>query len=221
MEHSQTIAALSTALAKAQGAMGGALKDSANPFFKSKYSDLESVWSACRKPLSENGLAVIQGDSVDDSAVVVTTMLTHESGEWIKSTLRMAPKDFGPQAIGSCITYARRYALASMVGVYQTDDDAEAATGRDKLITPHGDAHKLVPSKQAEDMAQKFRHALEVGIDAAIYEIHLLCVDDNELYIAVSTLLSASQRAEIKKAISRHRETLPRTLPNGRAAVVR
>ena len=60
MNHSQSIAALASALAKAQSEISGAVKDSANPFFKSKYADLESVWSACRKPLTSNGLSVVQ-----------------------------------------------------------------------------------------------------------------------------------------------------------------
>ena len=60
MIQSETIGKLSEALAKAQGAMQNAVKDSSNPFFKSTYADLASVWDACRKPLSDNGLAIIQ-----------------------------------------------------------------------------------------------------------------------------------------------------------------
>ena len=128
--------------------MEGALKASANPFFKSKYADLKSVWEACRAPLSENNLAVVQTARCEHPtqevnelskmaqgvglppAVIVTTLLMHNSGQWIESELAMWPKDNTPQAIGSCISYARRYALAAMVGVYQADDDAERAEGR-------------------------------------------------------------------------------------------
>ena len=60
MNQSESIAALAAALSKAQASITGALKDSANPFFKSKYADLASCWDACRKPLTDNGLAVIQ-----------------------------------------------------------------------------------------------------------------------------------------------------------------
>jgi len=59
-EQSEQINELATALAKAQGKITGALKDSANPFYKSRYADLASVWDACRAALSENGLAVVQ-----------------------------------------------------------------------------------------------------------------------------------------------------------------
>jgi ERF superfamily len=220
MEHSSSIAALATALAKAQGVMGGALKDSANPFFKSKYADLESVWAACRKPLADNGLSVIQGDSADDAGVMVTTMLAHESGEWIKSTLRMVPKDSGPQAVGSCISYARRYALASMVGIYQSDDDAEKGSGRG-VIDPRGEAYKAVPEDKAKQLAQQFRDALDAEIDGKLYELHLSVVDDHDLYIAISAHLNPSERAKIKAAIQRMRESMPKVLPNGRQAVVR
>lgn len=129
---SESIAALAAALSKAQGDITGALKDSSNPFFKSKYADLASCWDACRAQLSENGLAVIQTtDIIADRPVLVTT-LAHSSGEWIKSITPILTKDDSPQAQGSGITYARRYALAAIVGLAQIDDDAEAAQGRGK-----------------------------------------------------------------------------------------
>lgn len=141
MTRSDQIEQLALALAKAQGAIEGALKDSTNPYFRSSYADLASVWAAIRRPLSDNGLAVVQPVAVDGAHVTVTTLLMHESGQWISSDLTMAAqrqlKDGGgwekidtPQAIGSVITYARRYALQSMIGVAPEDDDAEAAQGR-------------------------------------------------------------------------------------------
>ena len=129
---SDTIGALAAALSKAQGAITGALKDSSNPFFKSKYADLASCWDACRTQLSENGLAVIQAiDIIGDKPVLITT-LAHSSGEWIKSITPVLCRDDSPQAQGSGITYARRYALAAIVGLAQIDDDAEAAQARHK-----------------------------------------------------------------------------------------
>ena len=96
-ENSLDIGKLAGALAKAQGSITGALKDSANPFFKSKYADLAACWDACRRPLSENALAVIQTTEIRGEFVTVVTLLAHESGEWIRSRLPMKPKDFhGP-----------------------------------------------------------------------------------------------------------------------------
>jgi hypothetical protein len=137
---SDSIAKLAEALSKAQGSIEGALKDSNNPFYNSRYADLASVWGVCRKPLSENGIAVIQLPSFDGENATVETILAHASGEWFSSTLSMAPvkevKGEGvkpwltPQGVGSAISYARRYALASMVGIYQEDDDANVASGK-------------------------------------------------------------------------------------------
>jgi hypothetical protein len=132
MTHSDTINELAAALAKAQAAIKGATKDSDNPFFKSKYADLASVREACNGPLTANGLSVVQTPSTTpDGEVSVTTLLLHTSGQWIADTLTLSPKDDGPQAMGSAITYARRYALAAFTGVAPEDDDAEAAEGRE------------------------------------------------------------------------------------------
>lgn len=130
MTTSDQINEIATALAKAQGEMGGALKDSANPFFKSKYADLAAVWEACRRPLATNGLAVIQSPMVADLRVSLDTLLVHTSGQWIRNTLSCVIKEDTPQIIGSATTYLRRYALQSLVGVAAEDDDGEAAEGR-------------------------------------------------------------------------------------------
>ena len=134
---SESIAALAAALSKAQADITGALKDSSNPFFKSKYADLASCWDACRKQLAANGLAVIQTTNTTDAGVVLVTTLAHSSGEWIRGVLPVVTKDNGPQAQGSGITYARRYALAAIVGLAQIDDDAEAAQARNKPVVAH------------------------------------------------------------------------------------
>jgi hypothetical protein len=130
MEMSEHVNELAAALAKAQGQIEGAVKDSANPFFKSKYADLQSVWAACRKPLSDNGLSVLQSPSTDGMRVSLETMLLHSSGQWVKGVVSVTAKEDSPQAVGSCITYLKRYALQSFAGVAPEDDDAEAAHGR-------------------------------------------------------------------------------------------
>ena len=130
-DQSTLINELAGALAKAQGAVEGASKDTANPFFKSKYADLSSVWTACRQALSSNGLAVTQTtEAGTGDAVTVVTTLMHSSGQWIRGRLTMRPVKADPQGIGSCITYIRRYSLAAMVGVAPEDDDGEGASGR-------------------------------------------------------------------------------------------
>ena len=127
---SEQIDQLATALAKAQGEIKGAVKDSENPFFKSSYADLASVWEAIRAPLSKYGLAVIQTTDTDEGGMYILTTLAHASGQWIDGKFHLSPKDGSAQAIGSATSYARRYALAAISGVYQVDDDAEGAMGR-------------------------------------------------------------------------------------------
>jgi hypothetical protein len=126
---SDSIKELATALAKAQAKIRHAVKDSANPFFKSKYADLASVWEAVREPLTSNGLAVTQVPDVQDGKSVLVTMLMHSSGEWISGTYPIVPIKNDPQGVGSAITYARRYALQSLAGVCPDDDDGNAASG--------------------------------------------------------------------------------------------
>jgi hypothetical protein len=128
MKSSDQINELAAAFAKAQGAIEGAIKDRTNPHFKSQYADLASVWDACRQPLSANGLAIAQGVETDATKVTVTTRLMHASGQWMESAISSEARDTGPQAIGSCVTYLRRYSLSAMVGVAPEDDDGNEAT---------------------------------------------------------------------------------------------
>ncbi len=135
MKKSESIKELATALSKAQSQLRGAHKDSVNPFFKSKYADLESIWEAIRQPLADNDLAITQLTTIvelftEHTGACIETMLMHKSGEWIMGEFPVMTKDNSAQAMGSGVSYARRYALAAIMGVYQTDDDGEAAQPR-------------------------------------------------------------------------------------------
>lgn len=131
MTHSETIAAIAFALSTAQGELSHAIKDTMGQIGqqKTKYADLASCWDAARGPLSKNGLAVVQMPSADGAKVTVTTMLVHKSGEWFKNSIQMTSAQNTPQAIGSCITYGRRYSFCSVVGISPEDDDGAAASG--------------------------------------------------------------------------------------------
>ncbi len=150
---SETIGALAKALAAAQGEMGAAAKDAANPHFKSKYADLASIMDACRGPLSRHGLAVSQmPDRGEDGSVKLTTLLMHESGEHLGSEISVRTSQENPQVVGSVLTYLRRYALASVVGVVSDDDDGEAAAAplRGPSRAPPGHAP---PAREAKPSA--------------------------------------------------------------------
>ena len=106
--------------------------DGNNPHFRSRYATLTAVWDACRKPLSDNGLAVVQAFRVDENGMLLlVTKLVHTSGEWMVSEYPVTPQKNDPQGFGSAVTYARRYTLSSLVGVVaDDDDDGNAASGQ-------------------------------------------------------------------------------------------
>ena len=131
MLQSESIANLAKSLSIVQGKLTYAKKDSKNPFFKSNYADLESVWDACRDLLASNGLSVAQFPgtySELDKTMSLTTVLLHESGEWISQEMSVPMSKVDAQGAGSCISYMRRYSLAAVVGVVQADDDGNAAS---------------------------------------------------------------------------------------------
>jgi hypothetical protein len=131
VKQSEQINELAKALVAFQSEVEAAVKDAKNPHFKSKFASLESVWDVAREPLKKNGIAVIQlpDEGQDGRSVLVTTVL-HTSGQFIQASMPLMPIKNEPQAQGSAITYARRYALAAALGIIQTDDDAESAQGR-------------------------------------------------------------------------------------------
>ena len=123
---SNNIDKLGAALAKAQSEIKGAKMGNVNPFFKSGYANLHTVIESSFPFLSKYGLSVIQGtDDEGQGTFYVTTMLLHESGQWIKSKLKMPVEKPTAQSVGATITYARRFALSAMVGIAQYDDDGD------------------------------------------------------------------------------------------------
>jgi len=161
MNKSESIAGLAAALAKAQGAMKGAVKDSANPFFKSKYADLASVVEAIRAAFSANGLSYIQTvQSSELDEVRVETMILHSSGEWIScGVLALPVSKNDAQGYGSALTYARRYSLSAAVGVAPEDDDGNAAVAAKPTVdyTKHLVALAAAPSM--DDLQAVFKTA--------------------------------------------------------------
>ena len=129
MKQSESITELATALCLAQAEMGGAIKDSNNPFFKSSYADLTSVIKVIKEPFAKYGLSFVQlpVTSAGGNGIGVSTMLMHKSGQWLQSEYLLPMDKVTPQGAGSAITYARRYALQSLVGIPSVDDDSELA----------------------------------------------------------------------------------------------
>jgi hypothetical protein len=146
---SKELGELFGALAKAQGAMSAAAKDSTNPFFNSKYADLSSVWNACREATSQNGLCVVQTTGTENNELCLITTLGHSSGQWVRSSIPIKVKIPEPpevdkygktkkvnelQLLGSYFTYLRRYTLSAIVGVAPDEDD-DGNKGQKKEIS--------------------------------------------------------------------------------------
>lgn len=146
MNRSESITKLAAAFVKAQASMGNAVKGSANPFFKSKFADLNAIREACTPPLNEQGISILQPTTVVDGKHYIETILLHESGEYLSGLYEIVvAKANDPQSLGAAISYARRYGLQSMVSLGAEDDDGESALGRSKT---NSYVPKLVPSEQ-------------------------------------------------------------------------
>lgn len=127
MKTSESVSQITEALLRAADKIRPLVKDSENPFFNSKYADLNQTIEALRKVLLEEGLWFMQFPTSADNSVGVLTRVVHSSSEFIEHefVLPLAKRD--PQSAGSAITYARRYALVSIFGLQSVDDDAQSA----------------------------------------------------------------------------------------------
>jgi hypothetical protein len=162
MEKSETIGTLAAALAKAQSEIRPALFDAINPHFKSKFASFRSCMEAVREPLSKNGLAIVQSVNTSMSESILETVLIHSSGEWVSSKMVLKPAKPDMQALGSAITYAKRYALCALVGVVSDDDDdgnasVESPKEKPQLSAPK--ALEVTPPKPVEYVIPKGKHA--------------------------------------------------------------
>ena len=170
MNKTESINELATALAKAQGKVKTALKDSSNPFYKSKYADLSAIWGACREVLSENGLSVTQLPFASEgNSVGIETILLHSSGQWLGEKVIVPVAKFDAQGIGSAITYARRYALAAIVGVVaDEDDDGEKAVGREE---PKASPKVVIPNDVKKKFLEQIPDMLASGDELGLRQI--------------------------------------------------
>lgn len=178
MKMSETITKIAPALLKAQKEIGGAKKGAVNPFFHSTYADLGSVMEACKEALNNAGILVLQ--PVAENSVY--TLLLHESGEWMQDggTPIVAKESDNPQAMGSAVTYAKRYGLQAMVFIPSEDDDGNNAakptpvkstpgsqavmnrapvSGDTKICSIHG----VAMSKHKNAKGEWYSHRLEDG----------------------------------------------------------
>ena len=248
MKTSDSIAKIAPALLKAQKLITFASKDSANPFFKSKYADLPTVIDAIKQHLNDNDIMFIQtidssteknvadfsfgeilnalsqypdnstqkakimsaiSDQVNHGGghIRLTTRIVHSSGEWIEGTATMPIVKNDPQAYGSAATYARRYSLAAIVGLYQDDDDANAATHQVKKEAPKAKTsvsnetfEKLSEDEKVmlKDLSIEIIDCFVKGDMSSIMDM-LDSVIEQDYKVGLWSLLPSNIRAGIKK----------------------
>ena len=133
MNKSDSIKNLSIALSKFQSEVKNPPNTANNPFFKSKYAPLSDVLNITRPILSKYGLSIVQAPSTNGENIVITTLLLHESGEWLEpEPLSLKMDKVTAQGAGSAITYARRYALSAILGISSEDDGDGNQSNTDK-----------------------------------------------------------------------------------------
>ena len=154
MNTSLTITKIAAALVQAQSEMGNATKDAINPFFKKTYADLNAIREAVLPVLNRNGICAIQPTIVIDGCDFVETILLHNSGEFISSLTRIVvDKVNDAQRHGSGLSYARRYALQSIVNIGAEDDDANKAVAKQPVI------EKKSQVEESIDIKNEVKHA--------------------------------------------------------------
>jgi hypothetical protein len=202
-ETSDTMQQLFHALAQAQGEMRAAAYDAKNPHFKSKYSTLSSVLGAILPALNRHGLSLMQHPTFDGDLVSLTTVVTHSSGQWMRSTMSMPiGKRRDAHAMGSCISYLRRYSASSISGLMQGDDDGNAAVGRPVSTQPARRAAPPAPNLTLSDVEK-------AAVDAGLTMVEL-----NQWCLAVN-------RPELEEMTASQWGHVIRWLSNDKGATVR
>lgn len=183
---------LAAALSKAQSEFAPIKKENSNPFFKSKYADLSTVIEAVSKTLGKHGLSFTQLPSFLDGKVIVTTVLMHSSGQWMSSELAMPLAKSDAQGVGSAITYARRYALQSALGVAAEDDD----DGNAAVSKPYEKEHEKVIQKAEKQKVKEPK-------DEHVQDPNLITVDQRKRLFAISKDRSWSDK-ELRDLLGVH-----------------
>lgn len=123
MERSQSVVNIAAALSKFRAGMEPIPKTSSNPFFKSKYADLEAIDEAIKENLWEQELTVVTMPDHIGVEPALTVLLVHASGEWMEGTIPLSLVKAGPQDEGAAMTYMRRYATSAVLNLITDDDD--------------------------------------------------------------------------------------------------
>lgn len=164
MNKSESVKQIFAALVKAQEELKNSFKSATNPHFKSKYSPLDEIINGIKPVLAKHGLAITQDVSGDGDRVTVSTLIMHESGEWIEQTgLTIKPAKTDAQGTCGSVTYARRYALQAALNISSDDDDDgnEASKPTEKV---NGIIYNAIEAIDKTDTAEKLKK-IELALD--------------------------------------------------------
>lgn len=157
------------AIVQAQGNIEGAKKGRSNPAFRSKYADLAAVWDAIGDALQKAGLAIVQFpcEAPTGQVGLDTQLIYSKTGEVLGQRFFMPVKDAtNAQAVGSSLTYARRYALSAVLGVCPEDDDGNAAAS----VQPSNKAPAFQSGPGEEEAIKLFSGAVTVDAKKKVYQ---------------------------------------------------
>ena len=164
MNKSESVKQIFEALVKAQEELKNSFKSATNPHFKSKYAPLDEIINGIKPVLAKHGLAITQDVSGDGDRVTVSTLIMHESGEWIEQTgLTIKPAKTDAQGTCGAVTYARRYALQAALNISSDDDDDgnEASKPAEKV---KGIVNNAIEAIDKTDTAEKLKN-IELALD--------------------------------------------------------
>jgi len=207
MKFSTQVGQIAKAMAAAQSEMQNPKFDAANPHFRSKFASLSAVRDAVVPVFAKHGVSLTQDLSSAEGGIGCTTILMHESGEWIAyGPLVMPYQKDDAQGRGSAGTYCKRYAMQAVAAVVgDEDDDAEAAQGG-KASEP---VDELTAKQRgyAREFGEKFRAILKADrpedeVVAEVYALHLEATEDQAVYAAAANFLDSKERASWKRCVS-------------------
>lgn len=196
MRTSEQINEIAGALALAQSEMKNAKFNRTNPHFKSRYADLSEIRDTVTPALTKNGIAVVQGTDITESGIIVFTRLVHKSGQWFESVFPIANDK--PQAMGSSISYGRRYTLSAITSIAaDDDDDAEVASGRTHSQTIPARMQEM--PKAVESVGETYVRKFNEAETAEAFE------DEVTKARAAWSRLNATDKAKVANSIEARR----------------
>jgi hypothetical protein len=165
----------------------GIKKDAKNPFFKSTYASLPKIIEAITEPLAESGLALTMFP-IDENSLYC--LLMHTSGQWIEATYTMKPVKDTPQDKGSCITYARRYCISSILNLQiddiLADDDGNKASGKVEVKATVKDDGKAWLNKGTAEYDKAIKYLESGGLVMKIEEKYKLSKEMKTYFLTIN-----------------------------------